>query len=346
MTIALRIRILLYALLLTVGAVTAFAQGGAEAKPFLHPLFADHMVLQRDIAAPVWGWTTPGTKVTISMGDKTGSARADADGKWLAKIGPFPAGGPYNLTVAGPQTVTVQDVLVGDVWVCSGQSNMQMGINLVSNAKEEVAQADHPNIRLCLVTPTIGLVPKGTVVNKWSVCTPEAVASGGWGGFSAAGYFFGRELEQQLKIPIGLIDASWGGTVAQAWTSKEGLADLHDFDNGVKLVGEMGADQPAYIARIAKGLQDWWALDPGTTGSWGEKADLDTSAWKSMTLPGNWEATALPNYNGAVWFSKTVELSQEWAGKQLMLHLGVVDDRDVTYFNGVRVGGSDNNRQA
>src|ERR1043166_8110503 len=148
------------AVFVVAGGLTALLIGVSDAAPrpakpaplpFLHPLFADHMVLQRDRAVPVWGWTTPDARVAVTMLGRTATGRADRDGRWEVMVGPFAAGGPYRMTVTGPHTVELADILVGDVWVCSGQSNMQMGIGQVQHAQEEIAAADQPQIRLCSV---------------------------------------------------------------------------------------------------------------------------------------------------------------------------------------------------
>lgn len=244
----------LFNFLLTV-LLAAFPLRAADrAKPFLHPLFADHMVLQRDVAAPVWGWTEPGAIVTVRMNGRAFLATADFSGKWVAHVGPFKAGGPYTVHISGPQEVTLTDVLVGDVWLCSGQSNMEMGIANATNAAAEIQNANHPEIRLFSVPkvirnhpqPLFGPTqngepawPKGRV--EWLPCTPENVKIGDWGGFSAAGYFFGRQLAADLKVPIGLIQSAWGGTVCEAWVSGQSLEQLPDFESAVVEVGRSDA---------------------------------------------------------------------------------------------------------
>lgn len=226
------------AIALGIGFLLALAAGASAQpeRPFLSPLFTDNMVLQRGMADPIWGWTTPGAAVTVEMEGKRATAVADASGKWMARIGPFPAGGPFTLTVDGPDQRTLHNVMVGDVWLCSGQSNMQMGIANVNNASEEIAHADYPDIRLFTVPMETAYSPRSTVKGSWQMCTPQTVTQDGWGGFSAVAYFFGRYLYQQLKVPIGLIHSSWGGTIAEAWTSEEALRKLPDFADRLKQV--------------------------------------------------------------------------------------------------------------
>ncbi|EEF63179.1 sialate O-acetylesterase [Pedosphaera parvula] len=316
-------------------APEALHAAGDANHPFVHPLFADHAVLQRGIRIPVWGWTQPGEKVKVSMGKKSAIAVADADGRWEAKIGPFKAGGPYTLTVSGLETVTINEVLIGDVWICSGQSNMEMGIG-ACNVTNDIAQANFPQIRLLTVPRLITTKPAQTLECQWLPCNPANVMKGQWAGFSAAGFFFGRELQQELKIPIGLIHTSWGGTVAEAWTSQEGLKPLGDFNaqlEQVNKVNTLNKDEDP-----SKELEKWYAHnDPGTAQHW-EKGDADYSNWKSASMPQAWEQAGLPNYDGIVWFRHTFNLPDDWTGKDLTLSLGTIDDMNTTWVNGVKVG--------
>jgi sialate O-acetylesterase len=323
-----------------VGAGVTRAQESPAARPFLHPLFGDDMVLQRDVKFPVWGWTTPGTSVTVQFRGQKATVAADADGKWLARLGPFAAGGPFTLTISGPQSVTLNNVLVGDVWLCSGQSNMEMGVTQVDNAKEEVAQANYPQLRLFAVPKTIAATPQSTVQGRWLVTTPANITTGGWGGFSAVAYFFGRYLHKELNVPIGLIHSSWGGTVAEGWVSAEALSAIAEFQPAIKSLAEtMAAPQKAAVD-VDKATEAWWPKnDPGSsaTPTWADPS-IDVSQWKTMRLPQLWEEAGLPDYDGVVWFRKTFTLPADWAGHDLVLNLGPIDDRDTTFVNGVRVG--------
>ena len=331
-------RLFFAAALLALSPILAQALDEGE-KPFLHSLFSENTVLQRDMPVPVWGWTKPGETVTVSMEGKTASATAGADGKWLAKIGPFSAGGPFTLTVAGPQTVKVENVLIGDVWICSGQSNMEQGIGIAANPQEEIAKADYPMIHLYTVPKLISLEPRTQVNSKWLVCNPANIANGGWGGFSAVGYFFGRQLHLDLKVPIGLIHTSWGGTVAEAWTSGEALKTMPDFKPSVEMIEQtVGGNKGVSADQL---LIDWYKKnDPGTEAKW-EAPEFNAAAWKTMQLPVLWEQAGLPNFDGIVWFRKEVEIPAGSAGKDLALHLGPIDDRDTTFFNGVKIGAKD-----
>jgi sialate O-acetylesterase len=223
----------------------------AADKPLLHPLFASNMVLQRDVEDPIWGWTEPGRQVTVAMNGKSATATADSTGKWLAKIGPFTAGGPYELTVSGPDQIKLTNVMVGDVWICSGQSNMEMGIEIAYDKDHEISAAKYPNLRLFTVPKQVAYEPKsdfGQVRKageaKWLVCAPQNIRVGDWGGFSAVAYFFGRDLQEKLNIPIGLVHTSWGGTIAEAWTSGPNLSKMSDFKDAVGKIEQTKAPLP------------------------------------------------------------------------------------------------------
>ncbi len=196
------------------------------------PIFGDHMVLQREGTAPVWGTAAPGESVTVTAGTVKGTATAAADGKWMVRLAGLAASSvPIDLTVQGTNKIVFHDVLVGDVWICSGQSNMLFGIGFDASAKEEIAAANHPEIRLFMVPRNIQPAPvadfgapqPGSTEAQWLVCTPETVARNGWNGFSAVGYFFGRDIAAYTHQPVGLIESAWGGTGAESWTSLEGL---------------------------------------------------------------------------------------------------------------------------
>src|SRR4051812_1707799 len=210
------------ALWLILAALGTAAEPRAELA--LHTLFQDHMVLQSDFACPIWGSAEAGDEISVSIGGQKKTAKAGADGKWSLKLDPTKAGGPHEMTVAGKTSVSVKDVLFGEVWVCSGQSNMEMVVSSSNNFAEEKAAANFPNVRHFLVKKNPQDAPVSTLSGDWKPTTPETV-----GGFTAVGYFFGRELHQKLNVPIGLIHTSWGGTAAELWTSKpvlEGNATL------------------------------------------------------------------------------------------------------------------------
>jgi sialate O-acetylesterase len=221
-----------------------------------HPLFTDGVVLQRDVKCPVWGHAAPGEKVTCELkrgeNDKPvrGQATADDDGHWSLTLLPGAAGGPFTLTVAGKNTVTVKDVYVGDVWVCSGQSNMEWPMLYTHEAKKDIAEAKYPKVRLFTVEKAARPRPARAVSGRWQACTPQSVVS-----FSAVGYFFGRDLHRKLDVPVGLINSSWGGTAAEVWTPRSKLENtaslkylLKGFDDKLK---QYDRAEEAYFKRLS-----------------------------------------------------------------------------------------------
>jgi len=198
----------------------------ATADVTLPAMFSDHMVLQCDRALPVWGWADPGEKVTVTLAEQSQTATANDDGKWSVTLAALEAGGPHKLTVEGNNTVEIADVLAGEVWVCSGQSNMAMSVGGSANFPEEQAAAEHPGIRMFTVARSPAETPQERCGGNWQVCSPATV-----GGFSATAYFFGRDLHKQLGVPVGLINTSWGGTPVQAWTSLEAQQALPELES-------------------------------------------------------------------------------------------------------------------
>jgi len=185
----------------------------------LPSVFGSHMVMQRDAELPVWGRADPGETVIVNLGPQARTATADAKGNWKVRMGAMPAGGPHQMTVRGNNLIRFEDILIGDVWICSGQSNMEWPVSRVNDGEREIADADFPEIRLFHVPRRPSGLPALDVNAAWRVCAPDMI-----GGFSAVAYFFGRELHEQLDVPIGLINTSWGGTRIEPWTPVPGFA--------------------------------------------------------------------------------------------------------------------------
>ncbi len=313
----------------------------ATANVTLNPLFADNAVLQQGVPVPVWGTADPGEKVTVEFAGQSIATVAAADGKWLVRLKPLALGEPRSLTVTGKNQLVRTNILVGEVWVCSGQSNMERQLGLragqppITGWEAEVAAANYPAIRHFGVAQTKALAPQQTVKGSWAVCTPETVKD-----FTAVGYFFGRDLHVARGVPIGLIHASWGGTPAEAWTSEATLRQFPEFVSALTSLKEQAAN-PELARRETQAKQDAWyqQVDPGTkaTPAW-SAANLNTSDWRTMTLPTLWESAGFPDFNGILWFRRTVELPQNWDGSDAELHLGAVDDADTTWVNGKPVG--------
>ncbi len=200
----------------------------AQAELKLPSIIGNHMVLQRDLANPVWGWADAGADVNVSFAGQNHSAKANADGKWVVKLDPL-SGSPHALRMtitAGQDKIVLSNIVVGEVWVCSGQSNMQWSVSQAFDSSLEIATADYPNIRLISV-PQVGTQElQDDFDGQWDICTPDVV-----GEFSAVGYFFGRQLHQALGVPIGLIDNAWGGSAAEAWVARDVLEKDGRFDD-------------------------------------------------------------------------------------------------------------------
>ena len=316
----------------------AVAEAEEVSLPFVHSLFCDHMVIQRDKKVPVWGWATPNSSVTITISGQTSTATVDKSGRWRVGIGPLAAGGPYVLEIVGETSVSFEDVLVGDVWLCSGQSNMEMPVRRTDHAKREIAESSHPNIRLFQVARKIAKTPFPTVEGKWETCGPHSI-----GRFSAAAYYFARELQPEVGVPIGLIHSSWGGTPAEAWSSAKSLNTLEEFREVVADVQQGGK---AAERLHAERMKAWWTKceSPHPEGKWrGEP--LDDSDWKTMAVPQLWEEAdvGLEAFDGVVRFRRAFDLPAELLESaqqgEVLLSLGRMNDVDTTWVNGHRVGG-------
>jgi len=288
----------------------------------LASLFCNHAVLQRDVPIPVWGWGAPRSRVRVALAGRSAETFAADDGKFLVYLPPMPAGGPYALEAVqvGGGRAEAQDVWIGEVWIASGQSNMQWMLA----AGGESIDKTIPGVRMFTV-PNTALPGRQTLAEaQWRIATPEASAD-----FSAVAFHFARRLHEELKIPIGILNASWGGTRVEAWTSREALVQNP----------AMRAELLRFEASFFSGQLKGFLLDPGNQGiarGWA-RADLDDSAWPSMPLPSKWQAHNLL-FSGALWFRLEVTLPPEWAGKDVLLRIGAVDKHDITYWNGEQVG--------
>ena len=311
----------------------------ARANVKLPAIFGDHMVLQRGQKIPVWGWADAGEKVTVSIAGQEQSATADKQGHWRVELAPIDAVGAIEMTVTGANTIKLSDVLVGEVWVCSGQSNMEMQTQQAMNAEKELAGANDPEMRLFHVQNAAFELPQKDVKGQWEICTPQSAAP-----FSAVGYFFGRQLRQNLKVPVGLIESNWGGTPAESWTDRPTLQGDPAFAKIMKDHEAALAAYPEAKKHYDQAMHDWKdkveVKDPGNSKfseGWA-KIGFNDSDWKTMPVPSRWEESAKLNIDGAVWLRREVELPVDWEGKDLELSLGQIDDADATYFNGEQVG--------
>jgi sialate O-acetylesterase len=312
--------------------------------PLVHPLFSDDMVLQRELAAPIWGWSTPGDAITVTfdgkpVGKPVGTtATTGPDGRWSTKIGPFPPGGPHMLEIKSPRkSVKLANVLVGDVWLCTGQSNMNWPVRLSKDGAKESEAANNPRIRSFTVNFYPAVTPqKLPPPAKWEVCTPEFAKN-----FSGVGYFFAREIEQTQQIPIGIIHSSAGATYAETWVSAEALRKKmpDDFPALLDEVAGWAGPTPEtrdYFADIEK----WVAtVDPESARlNYASSATTPGDGWRDIEVPKPWEDAGFAGFDGLAWFRRSVDVPQDWVGGDLRLHLSIVNDVDVVWFNGRLIG--------
>lgn len=310
----------------------------ADSHLILPKLFSSNMVLQRDRFIPVWGRAEPGSEIQITFAGTSSTAIAKSDGHWKTYFPPLPAGGPYEMRITAEDTaMTYTNVMMGDVWVASGQSNMQWRVDNSNNAEQEIADANYANIRLFTVPRVVSGIPKWDVNSgTWDECSPETVPS-----FSAVAYYFGRELHRKLDVPIGLLHTSWGGTVAEAWTSAEMLNSIPDFKHAAEY---LLTERPDYeLLRQAQqpldSLYNYLVYEANEGKEAGvHKRRFKDADWKMMMVPGWWEQDSLPGYDGSVWYRKTVELAGTEKGKELEVHLGKIRHHDIVYFNGTEIG--------
>lgn len=301
-------------------------------------LFSDGMVLQRDTRIPVWGWAAPGTRVAVVLQGHTARATADAAGAWSVMLPTMPAGGPYALAVeGGGEEIDVSDILVGDVWVASGQSNMEWQVAAAVNGAQEVAGAHDPMIRQFTVPHSFSDAPEADVTGGgWALADSQHV-----GPFTAVGYFFARELRRSVNVPIGLIHTSWGGSNIETWMSRRALGISDSAWDGMlrQRRAEDDARRSALRERIG-GLPD---VDGGLVEGralWADPA-LEDSGWATLAVPGVWERAGYEGMDGIAWYRTTFTLTEDEARAGVRLGLGTIDDNDVTWVNGTEVGRTD-----
>lgn len=226
--------------------IILFFSSIACAQVTLPPFFNSNMVLQQGIPIPVWGWASPGEKVRVTFNDKTVTTKTGKDGEWKVTLQPMNYGGPYKMVVKGKNLLTIENILIGEVWVCSGQSNMEFNVSSANNAAAEIAASNYPEIRLFTVKKRIAQTPQDNLEEgDWRECSPVSSPK-----FSAVAYFFGRALYQKMKVPIGLINPSWGGTVAETWTSPDAIAKNPDF--AIKLESLKKIDSTEFAINVKK----------------------------------------------------------------------------------------------
>jgi sialate O-acetylesterase len=300
--------------------------------PFVSPIFGDDMILQRGKANTLWGWSDPGDKVEVEIGGSKASGVSGPDRRWQVTIQPPHTGGPYTVMVAGRQTVELHNVMVGDVWLCGGQSNMGLPLRFTRNGEEEVKGANYPEIRFFTVATRVAYRHADQLEGKWSVVSPQTADR-----ISAVAYYFARKVQQEIRIPIGLVLDDMGGTPAEAWTSAEALRPLKDFDVPLAELAKLtAAGAPEYGNFVMHWFDEY---DVGQKGHW-SAADFDDSSWKTVEIPGGFSELGVPDTAALAWFRKEIDLPDPLPAGRAMLHLGIIERMDTAYINGKEVGAS------
>ena len=303
--------------------------------------FQDNAILQRDQLLPVWGWTSPSATVRVTLGGNTARALSNALGEFFVRLPAMPAGGPHTLTVTVAETnerFEATNILIGEVWIASGQSNMEMRLNgCLPLTAEVIATADFPQIRFFTAPCLAKLGPQRTIEGSWQAATPASAPA-----FSAAAFIFARRLHRELGVPVGIVSTSWGGSLIQSWMSRSALALnpessdwLAQYENKVwseeRWEEMLSAGPGGRVSNMPR--------DPGNIGApqgW-SLPSFDDSGWAKMKLPSTWQFAG-HLHSGVFWFRRTVEIPAAWVGRELTLHLGAVDKQDISYVNGVEVG--------
>lgn len=303
----------------------------AKASVTVSKIFTNNMVLQRDKEIKIWGWADKGESITVSLNGQSVKSKADKTGNWIVALKPMAFGGPFQMKVSGKKNaIEFANIVIGDVYICSGQSNMEWVINNTNDAGKEIAESKYPQIRLFTVAKATSYQPKKDIEGgEWQECGPQTI-----GDFSAVAYFFGRKLNKDLNIPIGLINSSWGGTNIQTWISLDVMSKKPGYENVnyQELEKEM-AERNARQERFRESLKN----DKGTAEKWYDPSSA-IAGWKKIQMPKIWEATEIGDADGVIWFKKEFDLADSMEGKKAILNLGPIDDADETYLNGKLIG--------
>ncbi|GAB2979456.1 sialate O-acetylesterase [Mucilaginibacter puniceus] len=337
-------------LIITLFAAFAFNHY-AQADVRLPKLISDGMILQRDKPLKIWGWASPGEKVTVGFIKKNYSVVTGTDGKWQIITKAIPAGGPYEMTITGNNKIEVKDILLGDVWFCSGQSNMEMGMGDVAEKYEKIiAQNQNPQIRQFLVPKALNDATKvhdDLSNGRWTPATGVNIPR-----FTAAGYFFAISTYEREKVAIGLINASWGGTPIESWISAEGYKSFPEIAKQVTRLSDT-----AYVNRLTRNNAENSRLQaPRTDRKYDEglnetpkwyEANYNPVKWKDIMVPGFWNGQGLNNFSGVVWYRREINIPASVTTQIAKLYFGRINDNDEVYINGQlagRTGGQYANR--
>ena len=303
-----------------------------KTQPFVSPIFGDNMVLQRGKANTIWGWSEPGDHIQVQIGEQAASAIAGADRRWQVTIQPPPAGGPFTIKITGHETVELHNVLVGDVWLCGGQSNMGLPLQFARNGAEDVKTANYPEIRFFSVEGHPAYLHSDVIAGSWKAVSPETA-----GRLSAVGFYFARKVQNEIHVPIGMVVDALGGTPAESWTSAEALRPLHDFDIPLAELQRLASEgAPEY----GNYVMHWYdRYDIGLKGNWAAP-DLDDSSWTPVDIPGGFKELGVPETPALAWFRREIVLPDKLPAGMPLLFLGSIERMDTVYINGRSVGAS------
>jgi len=302
-------------------------------------IFSSNMVLQQGTIVPFWGWADSGEQVRVIFNHQTRQTIADKSGRWQVKFPKMAYGGPFKVEISGNNSLTLENVMVGEVWICSGQSNMEFQVSRSINGEQEIENSNYSNIRLFKVPRRIAQHPESDLENgEWLVCSPETSPD-----FSAVGYFFGRALHTDLNVPIGLIQSAWGGTVAESWTSSKTIEDDPDF--GIRYRDLLALDMENYEKQMTQKIEDKIGRkiplkDKGLIDgkAFWAAADYDDSRWAEIIVPSFWEDQGYELFNGIGWYRREVILTRKQASRATEIHLGKIDATDISWVNGIKIG--------
>jgi sialate O-acetylesterase len=309
----------------------------AQAQIRLPYFFSDNMVLQRNTAIPIWGWASASEEIVVQLNKQTQATIADKNGKWMVRLKAENAGGPYSLNIKGNKDLQLKNELIGDVWLCSGQSNMEWTVGQSDNAKNEIAAASYPFIRHIKIQRALNGAPlENTKETNWNMCDSNTVAN-----FTAVGYFFARNMYNNTKVPIGLINSSWGGTNIETWISREGFESSLEFKELIKGIGKLNLDsinsfKYNKIANKVETIQNTKLKNLDANNF--KDADYNDIEWPVMNVPQVWEQQSLGEVDGIIWLRKTINLSADEIKGNAIIELAKIDDDDDTYVNGVKIG--------
>lgn len=318
------------------GLFFLFHSAAAEIK--MPGIFGNNMVLQRDMPIPVWGKANPGEKVTVTMGNSAETAKADRLGNWRVKLPPMVAGGPFRMSVKGENVVQFDGVLIGDVWLCGGQSNMQWQVHQTGYEERDSSLIEKDQVRLFTVDIATDYKPKEDLSGTgWKKLSPENISR-----FSAVAYHFGKYIHQELGVPVGLISDNLGATSIETWMSYGALSAFPQFDPEVKAFAKLNKSAEEINRDFEDSKARWYHKTyykgPGIDSKW-YLPETDVTDWATMEASGNtWETTDLKDHDGAVWFRKTFDLPVGFSGETYLLNLSQIDDHDIVWINGEKVG--------